>query len=675
MGDYVRELLVSARSLAHHLKTQAKSKSRQRDIVRRFQRSSIVAHKSDFNKTILFFSPEAGVAPHYVAQCVLARTLKELGHNVLFAKCFQIFERCPVMDMHQLSYRSGEAAKTETCVNCAANSIEMLDTYGLDSLDLRSILIREVTLRHQRAIANLPDDLSLFEYDSIPFGKLCLNDMALATKVSNFEEVSQEIRLAWLQYIKSSLLSYLLIDHVCQKFSISRVLHFNDYSLLLGARMAARKNGVPTFTVTLASHNVIDRRRYVILPDIVWASFGKQEEAWPTWRGLHLSAQQVHAVADDLIVRFGAKSFHTYSPAKTFKGEDVRSSLGLTKDKKLLVAYTSSLDEMLAGKMLRRAFGLDVKDRQQPFKDQIEWLQSLIDFVRKREDLELVVRVHPREGVNKRDAVSSMHLARLRRAFDRPLGSCRFVWPGERVSSYDLAEAADLVLTSWSTIGLELARLGSPVLTSTNGVSPFPQDDFLEWGETPRAYFDKLEALLQRPTRLETIALAFRWYHLFHLGTSLDLGDIVPTHDFEGLPSFKLPREAAAIEEVICGDKEVLALNLERLRESQHPDSAEEEKAALERQLRRMIHFLHTGEDSSEDFQLRLMASDERANDSAAHSNGKLAAKAERTLITNGPHTHYLVEGMTYSRFSPMSARLAPLCAQQLLTPFDSAVT
>ena len=33
---------------------------------------------------ILFFSPEAGVRAHFAAQCVVARTLQELGHRVLF---------------------------------------------------------------------------------------------------------------------------------------------------------------------------------------------------------------------------------------------------------------------------------------------------------------------------------------------------------------------------------------------------------------------------------------------------------------------------------------------------------------------------------------------------------------------------------------------------------------
>ena len=84
------------------------------------------------------------------------------------------------------------------------------------------------------------------------------------------------------------------------------------------------------------------------------------------------------------------------------------------------------------------------------------------------------MRIHPREGVNKRESVASQHLTRLREAFGKPYANCRFIWPADPVSSYDLGEAADVVLTSWSTIGLEMPATGAPVLVAFNGAErPF----------------------------------------------------------------------------------------------------------------------------------------------------------------------------------------------------------
>lgn len=666
MGS-LHDILVSPRRLAGRVKRRLLRKSPRREMSRRIKRSSILPEKKSPDGTILFFSPEAGVTPIYVAQCIVARTLKEAGHRVLFARCFEVFERCPVMDMYQLPYTGAAEIKAETCLKCASASFEMLDAYGLESFDLRKFLTRDVTSKYEQALLNLPDDLRKFEYESIPFGRLSMLDLVLATKVSNFEVVSDEIRLVWVKYIKSSLLSYLLIDRVCQKFPISRIVHHNDYSIMLGPHMAARKHGIPSFTVAFAAHNAVDLRRYILSDEIVWLKFDQQRQAWPAWRDLSLSESQVKSVADDLLVRFSAQSGHTYSPAKTFQDGDIRSRLKLSSDKKLLVAYTSSLDEILAGRMVKSAFGATREDPPQPFRDQIEWLQALCDFVGKRDDLQLVVRVHPREAANKRDPVNSMHLARLREAFQESRPNSLFVWPDEPISSYDLGESADLVLTSWSAIGLEMARLGVPVLTSTNGLFPFPHDDFLEWGQTPTAYFDQLERLLERPVELQTIGRAFRWYNLFHLGASLDLGDLVPTHTFEGLPPFKLPRESRTIEEIIDGGKDVLIHNWETLQASQHPESANEEESAITRQLRRFIHFFHTGEDLEEDFQLRLIMSDDETVDFTLVPDPATTTSGTRIVMVNGSHTRYFVEGRVFSRFSPMCARLAPLCAQRIV--------
>src|SRR5208283_1950843 len=159
---------------------------------------------------------------------------------------------------------------------------------------------------------------------------------------------------------------------------------------------------------------------------------------------------------------------------------------------------------------------------------------------------------------------------------------------------------------SWSTIGLELARMGVPVLASTNGVSAFPHDDFMEWGAAPDAYFDLVQKLPNRDDSLDRILHAFRWYHLYHLGTSLNLGDIIPSSNFDGLPDFRVPAEAPAMEEAIIKGREVLDMNHERLKAQQTPIISQQEKTALIHQLRRILHFLYTGEDCGEIISLNI---------------------------------------------------------------------
>ncbi|HMH44422.1 MAG TPA: hypothetical protein VK557_13110 [Pyrinomonadaceae bacterium] len=634
--------------------------SRGRYVEGRLKKSQAKAVKAR-PETILFFSPEAGFKTSSVMQCVLGRILKDKGHNVLVSRCYRLFERCPVMDMDSLPYNMSSRVRKNVCIDCAAMSFELFDDYELETLDLRTLLTPKLQSKYEQAVAQLPDDLLTFEFESIPFGKFSLLDLVLNTKVSDFNHLGKEYRSGWESYIKSSVLSFLLAESVCETNSISRLIHVSNYSLQMGAHFAARKHSIPVYSIVLAPHKANDRRNYIVLPELMWESMFRQGRAWKEWRDLFLAEDQVKEIGDDVLVRLGGCSSHTYSLPKNFVVEDIRSSLGLSTNRKLIVAYTSSLDELLALDVLKESIGLINNPGNQPFRDQIDWLQQVINFVNSRTDVQLVVRVHPREGTNRRESIISQHLLKLKETFGHEIPNCHFVWPEDPISSYDLAEAADLVLTSWSTIGIELARLGAPVITSTSGVVAFPHDDFLEFGETPTAYFDKLSELLNRPTNIETIARAFRWYYLSNLGTSVNLGDLIPRHDVDELPPFKMPAEAGIIEKIIIGGEHPLNLNHERLRGAQTPDSARQETLALQAQLRRIIHFFHTGQDSNEPARLFLLPSAD-ANGSGRKQWG--VPEGARVISLVGNQTRYVADGKLYSRYSPMCARLTTLCAE-----------
>ena len=587
---------------------------------------------------ILFFVPEAGVEAHLAAMCVLARTLKEQGQTVLMARCFQLYSRCPVMDMYALPYQPPEKTRRSVCLNCASSSFRLLDEYGLDVLDLRHFDSPQIGARIDQILRDLPADLREFEFEGHALGKMCAMDVVLATKTSDFEHISPAVRLAWVRYIEAALKSLLLVRAVLNQIDIEALAHFNDYSLLLGARLAAREKGVRCFSITQASHCNIDRSRYVLRSSLGGETSNQQGDLWPQVRELALSPRQIEEGGDDLMSRFGGVGSHMFSPAKS--RDDVRQTLNLDPSLRLLVAYTSSPDEMMATRMNMEGLGVYREPGTQPFGDQIEWLRAVCDWVQNRPDLQLVVRIHPREGVKKR-AGASQNLARLHAAFDQMPPRCHVVWPDEPISSYDLAESADLALFGWSTIGQELARLGVPTLAAFRRINPFPQDDFLEWAATPADYFAKAAAMLERATNVETLSRAWRWYSWYHLGHSLDFGDVVPDLEFTGLPLFRPSRQAPALLEVMAQGRDILDWNLERQRELQNADVNAAEIEALQTQLRRLIHFCFTGEDKTparDDFSLQI------------HRQNVIFCDAKEQK----------------ERFSPLVARLAPLCGVEV---------
>jgi hypothetical protein len=618
---------------------------------------------TDNNGAILFYSPEAGVTPHFIASCLLAKTMQHQGHQVLFALCFELLPRCPVMDMVLLPYPAPAEQRKALCMQCANGFLTILNHYGLPYVDLREVISADAIQELSDVADSLPANLLDFEYKEIKFGKMCAMDLILAKKVLDLENTSKEIRGAWEDYIASSLISYMLVDSLCSKLKIKAITHFNDYGILSSASLAGRKYGIPFNSFTLAPHMNNDRRKFIIADRALRQFFLQTRNAWQDWRELTLTRQQVSTITDDSLVRLSGTGSHTYSPPKTANLQ-LHKQLGLDTNKKLLVAYTSGLDEMYANLYFFEALGLDRSVGEQPFDCQIEWLKALTQFIEARPDMQLVVRIHPREGINRRSNIPSAHLELLKDAFEgKDFHNCRFIWPESTVSSYDLGEAADLVLTSWSTIGLEMARLGVPVLTATQGYEAFPHDIFLEWGATPKDYFEKLLYLIDIPSDIERIRKAYRWYYLYTLAGSLNLGDIIPSSDFEGLPVFTPPKESKAIEAAILGKDRILNINTERQRSIQDPQTAEEEVLELKFQMRRIIRLLCTGR--NEYLENKLYVFECPFDDLNVKIPTELMENDQQELILlcNNSMIRYVSHMDDYQRHSPMCVRLARMSA------------
>ena len=463
----------------------------------------------------------------------------------------------------------------------------MLAAYNLDAVDLRPLATLDMTARIDAALVQAPRDLLQFEFERLRFGALSVMDLVLALKISDFSELDESDRRVWLQYLRSCLLSYLLVDRLCREMGVARIVHCNDYSLLLGARTAARKHGVPCYGMAFPGHRNVDLRRYMILPNVWRAAGFKLLGAWPACRNLALDPPRVCEVAEDLLVRLRGVGSHLYSPGKTVQETDVRHRFGLAEERRLLVAYTSSLDELIASANGDRGAG----NRDSRSTSAIQGPDRVVAGACRLRGTERRSRAHRAHSSARgrqqarigRFATSVAPAGRVRGNV-RALSVCvagrsRFELRRRRGSRPGAHELEHDRPGEGATGGPGAGRV-----QRCFGKVPIPGDDFYEWESTPAAYFDKLRALLDRPVSAAQIARAFRWYSLLTLGTTLDLTDVIPRSDFAGLPPCQTPREAAAIEQIVIGGKDICDLNIERLRESQSPEREVSNLDALLRQ-------------------------------------------------------------------------------------------
>jgi hypothetical protein len=192
----------------------------------------------------------------------------------------------------------------------------------------------------------------------------------------------------------------------------------------------------------------------------------------------------------------------------------------IASKRKVVVALMSSYDEILAAYAI---CAFDTSDGKL-FGSQVDWINEITNFFKKRQDLFLIIRVHPRELPNAREGQKSENAILYEKIFEVLPSNIIINWPADDISIYDLAEYADLFLNGFSSSGLEVSLLGLPVISSVAEWNSYPID--LDYKVESRAeYFSAIDTMLERGWDFERIRLSFRWLAFKFSLTTFDISD------------------------------------------------------------------------------------------------------------------------------------------------------
>lgn len=149
--------------------------------------------------------------------------------------------------------------------------------------------------------------------------------------------------------------------------------------------------------------------------------------------------------------------------------------------------------------------------RQRAFATVAEWLDTVLRWVHQRGNISVCIRQHPRERLA--FAKGSDDIRPLLRQHEHLGERLRFVAADEPVNSYDLMRHTHVVLPHTSTVGIEAALLGLPVIL---GTSVYYEDfGFCRKAENRDDYFALIEKALSgnlTPSQAQQDDAAFAYY-------------------------------------------------------------------------------------------------------------------------------------------------------------------
>jgi hypothetical protein len=543
------------------------------------QRPSRLETIEKFGRPVtLFLSPEAGLEPFHASHVMLAKTLDEAGHAAIVLSCNGLLPMCTVKFSARAEPTSWDDTENPVCVACRAARQKTSHDYGLLEVDLESLLDADDRVLIDGIAERFTKNPWATEYDDIEFGTICLAEVLRDRRKHAVEELDARDLVLLKGLLRSSLAIYLALQKLSMRFDLHQLAYFGEYAYWQAPQILAARKGIGLLALSHGYHRDIDRRLLSIRPRHYMVHAFEQIDGWSKYSGYPIKPEVVNEIADGALFRLtnqGGAS--TYSPTWSQESEKVFDELGLSRERRTLIAYPSSYDEYvcIAGQL--KALGFAYPDRPQPFADQEIWLHQLVLWVSKRSDLQLIVRMHPRMGVGHRHSTISSDYRKLKEAFATLPSNVVVLWPESKVSSYTIAEFADAALISWSSMGLELARFGVPIVAAFQRIGLMPISNFIAFEETADKYFALVEAALDQGTTIEQVAEAFRWTHYLHWGSLIDVSDVVPT------------KQQAIMLKSMVDRADVTQLNMARLDLSDTAYAAE--RAAVLSTVARFVNF------------------------------------------------------------------------------------
>jgi hypothetical protein len=480
---------------------------------------------------VAFFAPHSAVWIHAFPEALVAEALEQEGHEILYLTCGRVFQRhCVAMNAVGYGYDAAPELKERACQLCDLNKTIIKREFGFRGFDVASVLSEaDHALIEDRLAALTPENFLKAEFDGIEYGRAALSSFLLVYKKTRlqFSDREWQILLTEIRHALSSLIAAVKVFDAERPDRL--VLYSPGYSVNLVWARLAQQRGIPQYYIQ-GANNLSDRlQKLIFARGLFWQ--GLTIKQWDRFKGLPCSPSAARYVTEHFLELFRGRSLFAYSLGRTGDDVDVRTRFGVRLDQKLMVATMSSYDELFAGEITGQIPPLD----RGAFHAQIDWIRSLVEFVRTREDLFLLIRVHPREFPNRRDSVKSEHASLLEEEFQHLPKNARVNWPSDGVSLYDIAEEADLCLNAWSNSGKEMTFLGIPVvLYSTQRIFYHPAINYA--ADTVGEYFGLIDKALADGWRLENSKAAFRWYALDDLYSRIDLSESFPYHEHRHPP-------------------------------------------------------------------------------------------------------------------------------------------
>ena len=261
----------------------------------------------------------------------------------------------------------------------------------------------------------------------------------------------------------------------------------------------AQQMGFPTVTFEFS-----DQRERIWLAQDSEIMRHNTDDLWAARGDEPLEETHIAQLQDLYSARVDAKTWKNFTrqwqDTPTQGGAAVRKALNLDDRPVVLLATNVLGDSLTLG---RQVFS----------KTMADWVEKTVHYFADRQDVQLVIRVHPGEVLTHGTSMVTV----IRDALGEIPGHFRLIEPDEKINTYDILDITDLGLVYSTTVGLEMAMRGIPVIIA--GQTHYRNRGFTSDPDTWEMYFSMLDVKLRDLEAAQLtqaqVELAWRYAYLF----------------------------------------------------------------------------------------------------------------------------------------------------------------
>ena len=224
------------------------------------------------------------------------------------------------------------------------------------------------------------------------------------------------------------------------------IVNHGLYSSTGPMRLVAQENNIPVLSYDLAKRKDHMNFTWNHSSDEWWI-----EELWEEFRDKELNIQQKEVLASYLQSRRSHKlDQHVYNFGAESSVEALKAELGIPADKRMATLFTNVLWDAAAA------------SREICFESSLDWVVQTIRWFENNPDYYLAIKIHPAETVI---GTQQSFFDLLNQSVPELPSNVVVVQPDAEVNSFTFCAASDLGLVHTSTVGMEMALEGKPVVT------------------------------------------------------------------------------------------------------------------------------------------------------------------------------------------------------------------